>query len=80
MPQPLIESRDSSGNVVQYNDFDYNTEESFFLYDSDDRKYGRYLKDTGAGPLEFSEGEQIDSFSGCTSSIKSHYEKLILIC
>jgi hypothetical protein len=70
MPQPLIESRDGSRkNVVQYNDYDYSTEQSFFLYDTDERKYDRYLEDAGAGPLEFTEGEQMDPFSGCTSTI-----------
>jgi hypothetical protein len=71
MPQPLIESKDGSRrNVVQYNDFDYSTQKSFYLYDADDRKYDRYLEDTLAGPVEFVEGEQMDPFSGCTVTIR----------
>jgi hypothetical protein len=69
MPQPLIESKDGSRkNVVQYNDFDYSTEESFYLYDADERKYDRYLDDTGAGSVDYTEGEQMDPFSGCKST------------
>jgi hypothetical protein len=66
MPQPLIESRDGSGrHVVQYNDFDYSSEKPFYLYDADGRKYMRYLDDSGAGPVEYDDGEQMDPFSGC---------------
>lgn len=66
MPQPLIESKDGSRrHVVKHNDFDYQTNEPFYKYDAESRKYKRYLVVNDAGPVEYNEGDQLDPFSGC---------------
>jgi hypothetical protein len=68
MPQSLVEARESSrAHILQHNDFDYDTGNFFFRFDSEGGKMRSQLatfERRGEISKELEDGEQIDTYSG----------------
>lgn len=69
IPEALMVGRDEQEgeNLIQYNDYDYDNDEFYYVFDSDGRKYRRYLEtyeQWGEISKDLEEGQQIDSSSG----------------
>jgi hypothetical protein len=70
MPQALMVGKKERANehLIQYNDYDYDLDEFYYMYDTDGRKLRRYLQtfenrgEISKDPLL--EGDQIDSYTG----------------
>jgi arylsulfatase A-like enzyme len=59
---------DNVDNIIHYNDYDFRTQEPYFLDDPDGRKNMRYLdyfeNDVGSIARTLEEGQQYDTYTG----------------
>jgi hypothetical protein len=71
IPDKLLHSKNKaypSHNIVHYNDYSYEKDEFYFMFDNEDRKMERYLEyfhdELGVIERELEEGQQYDTYTG----------------